>query len=1340
MTLPTPTRERWQPLRSGLVNLYKYQEEEFRYEDGRLLLRGNNGTGKSRVLALQLPFLLDGEIAPSRVEPDGDAAKRIEWNLHMEKYPERRGYTWIEFGRRDADGVEHFRTLGCGMHAVRGRGAPNRWFFLTSKRIGVDLRLVENDIALSKDRLKAALGRDGELRETAAEWRALVDQTLFGLGPRYGALLDLLLQLRQPQLSRTLDEERLSAALTTALAPLPGAAAEHLAEAFGALETDRGELDGFRAAESAAAAFLERYRRYVSVAARRRATVVRSAHAAFEHASRERLRAQEDLAAADRARDGAEAERRDAEAAFEGAEVRLRTLEAAPAMDRAKELDRAREDEKQRTALAGQTRDEARRAHDTAARAADQRVESERRVGSDRARAQRALDAARDKATPVGLADALPGELAGIPDRPRWERDLDARQRAVDHLRKAERALDLAATDRARAEERRTREQQAVDGALDEERATWNAHEAAAAAHLAAWREWRAGLVELALPAEIDDPLSTWTAEPEGPNPAAQAVREAHRDAAAALQEARQPALLARAEALTARSALDAERRRLLAGVHVPPAPHPARDAAGRAHRPGAPLWRLVDFRPELSAATRAGLEAALEGAGLLDAWVTPEGTLLADGTNDAALTTMAPAVTPCLADRLTPVEAGGVPAATTAALLARIGLAPEPAPTAADPSVPAPTRLWVSDDGRYGLGALRGAWTKAEATHVGETAREAARRARLDAIALENAAITARVSDLDLVLAGLDGRRALLDRELAAQPGDDALRATAAARGAAGRRVVQARARLLEAEGALAAARAVEVERRDTRDATARDLGLSPWAGRPGDLDAAMAALRATSAGLWPTLDLYANALRGLREATERADTDAEEATRRAELAEAAARDAREATVRLATLEDLHGAEIAEILREIESARTAVRTARERRDRAHRDRLGAETRFTRADEGLRQAAERVDHRAAARDHAVNGLSALDAADLLPVLELPRVTGDWNVTRAVDLARTLEERLADVPADDATWNRLQNQLFADVEELRRSLLPHRYEPTQRFVDGLLVVEVPFAGADEPIVALHRRLRDEALTREVMLTARERELLENHLVDDIAALLHARIHDAVQLVREMSAQVESRKTSTGMRLRFTWDLRDDADPAEVDARKRLLRAGATWGPQDRALLGAFLKGRLDDARARDPGGTWLAHIEQAFDYRKWHVFRVERWQDGAWKRLTRRSHGTGSGGEKAIALTMPQLAAAAAYYRNAAPHAPRLILLDEAFVGIDTDMRAQCMGLLTAFDLDFLMTSEREWACYASVPAVAICQLVTRPGIDAVDVVRWVWNGRERVRADADPWA
>lgn len=37
--VPVPTSERWKPLRAGLVDMFYYDAEEFRFHDGRLLLR-----------------------------------------------------------------------------------------------------------------------------------------------------------------------------------------------------------------------------------------------------------------------------------------------------------------------------------------------------------------------------------------------------------------------------------------------------------------------------------------------------------------------------------------------------------------------------------------------------------------------------------------------------------------------------------------------------------------------------------------------------------------------------------------------------------------------------------------------------------------------------------------------------------------------------------------------------------------------------------------------------------------------------------------------------------------------------------------------------------------------------------------------------------------------------------------------------------------------------------------------------------------------------------------------------------------------------------------------------
>jgi len=183
--LPSPGRTRWQPLRLGLVELYHYDIEEFWFRDGHLMLRGNNGTGKSKVLSLTLPFLLDANLSASRVEPDGDRGKRMEWNLLMNKRYERRiGYTWMEFGRLNSAGKVLTLTLGCGLRAIAGRPTTDSWFFITDQRIGADLWLTTAEkTALSRERLIEAIGAHGQVFPTAQAYRRAVDEKLFIWGP-----------------------------------------------------------------------------------------------------------------------------------------------------------------------------------------------------------------------------------------------------------------------------------------------------------------------------------------------------------------------------------------------------------------------------------------------------------------------------------------------------------------------------------------------------------------------------------------------------------------------------------------------------------------------------------------------------------------------------------------------------------------------------------------------------------------------------------------------------------------------------------------------------------------------------------------------------------------------------------------------------------------------------------------------------------------------------------------------------------------------------------------------------------------------------------------------------
>jgi uncharacterized protein (TIGR02680 family) len=346
--LPVPTRERWQPLRIGLVELFHFDSEEFWFRDGHLLLRGNNGTGKSKGLALTLPFLFDAYLQPSRVEPDGDPGKRMEWNLLLGSYDRRIGYAWIEFGRLAPNGTPHYMTFGGGLSAAAARPQIDSWYFVIedgadSLRLGQDIWLTSPQrVVLTKERLREALERRGQVFETASSYRRAVDERLFRLGTtRYAALMDTLIQLRQPQLSKKPDEASLSDALTEALPPLATDLLSDVADALSQLEEDRRQLEEYQSLERAVDRFNERYRIYAGTQSRRQARSLRQAQTEFDSASRAFNEAQSRLADARdneaRAQSGHEAVARE----LAGQRARLDTLRSDPTMQDANRLDGA---------------------------------------------------------------------------------------------------------------------------------------------------------------------------------------------------------------------------------------------------------------------------------------------------------------------------------------------------------------------------------------------------------------------------------------------------------------------------------------------------------------------------------------------------------------------------------------------------------------------------------------------------------------------------------------------------------------------------------------------------------------------------------------------------------------------------------------------------------------------------------------------------------------------------------------------------------------------------------------------------------------------------------------
>ena len=180
---------------------------------------------------------------------------------------------------------------------------------------------------------------------------------------------------------------------------------------------------------------------------------------------------------------------------------------------------------------------------------------------------------------------------------------------------------------------------------------------------LDAYRSYLSGLAELRVadPDELIAALESWGLTGEGANPAVAIIDAAARAAGAELGRLAGELSAERTRHATRAGELAEEIGRLRAGGHdAPPAPH-TRAAGVRDGRPGAPLWKVTDFAPGLADDERAGLEAALEAAGILDAWVTPDGNLV-DG-DVIVVSGLAPVAGASCASLLVPAIDPGRPA-----------------------------------------------------------------------------------------------------------------------------------------------------------------------------------------------------------------------------------------------------------------------------------------------------------------------------------------------------------------------------------------------------------------------------------------------------------------------------------------------------------------------------------------------------------------------------------------------------------------------------------------------------------------------------------------------------
>jgi uncharacterized protein (TIGR02680 family) len=1362
VSAPRRFDERWRLSRAGIVNVWHYLDNEFDLSGGRMILRGTNGSGKSRALEMLLPFLLDAD----RRRMDATGAARVSLDELMRTGAEgqvnRTGYLWLELRRPSG-----FCTIGALIRHSQSASSTKVWYFVTPLRVGEKLELMSGAREpLSRDALTELIGAD-HITESAGVHRERVRSEVFGLGSeagrdRYDGLLQLLHTLRAPDVGNRIDEGRLPQILLESLPPLHEEALIRAGEQLDGLTETRAAQERLETSAQQVTAFLAVYRRYA-------AGTLRGA-------------AQGTLSAAD-AVNSAEAVAREQAASLAGLEARSSHLEAQTQQltEELAEIDYAldaiRNREIFKTADDLVQRD---RAEKALAAATDQAIASAERERASHLRAVldaerflreltesaaetgTALAAARESLRGAGLpAGNLPAEVQVAEQQPAPVTALIRNSREGDpaplvrpvatradifpeNLAAAERDAKTAAAGAAErstlagrrlAEARRLEaahqqvllaeaEAEQLRGAAEEdareaeERA--GLRDTAAVALAQAWRSWTVSSREML--GEID-----WAAHPvvgplildaealTGDSPLEaldRAAEESARPARVSVESERARLDLSDSEARTQEAVLRAERDGLAAEQDRPPADPPWLTAA----RAGEPLWRCIDFHDELSDADRGGLEGALLAAGLLSAVVQPDGSVVAADGEVLLSPSRTPAGRP-LSLALTPDPAALVAPEIIVWVLNSIGL-DDPAGSVS-----------VSVDGSWRNGPLRGRHVTDQARHIGAAARARHRQERIAEIDAALAGVARGILERAQRRVELDSLSGRIDTLVRSAPRSadlhGARRVAADALARAGRSATRAAASASRARKL----RSTWATESSTHQATCAHLGLPA---EIGALDAVVTAARNAQS----RCELLVREFAQLAGRSRRHD----EQMRRAEEA-AGTRD------------------------------SAERTAEERWSQWHATASELAAQHDAIDLPLEQARAELAHTQAARTRADGDLRTAqrDANRLGPVL------GDAR-RLSLDATDTVQDRIADMVAAARRFNWclarpglvaaavaepvpgiVQPDQITEVRSCGRAVLSAVAAPRQpasvntvsnafrefdrevsgqldvRHVieDGVFLVEVAGAGDDRTLAGAARTLTARVEDGRAALTERERAVFTRFVLGGVAEELRRRVNQADQLIGAMNASLREIRTSNGIGVRLGWNLRDD-----YAALGRILELVATSdavrSEAQNAELTDLLRQRVEYYYAADPSSGYAVHLAAALDYRQWHEVAVTILGpgEGQQRRLSRRAKL--SQGETRFVSYVTLFAAADGYLTSLGDdgRALRLILLDDAFAKVDDGTVAELMGMLVSLDLDFVMTGHALWGCFPQVPKLDIYEVRRSEGSSAV-TTHVHWDGRNR---------
>ncbi len=1360
-------QNRWHANKLGLINFWYYDEQEFCFAKGRLLLRGSNGSGKSVTMQSAVPLLLDGNANPERLDPFGSRDRKMAGYLLEEGdgRDERTGYLYMEFKRENS---EAYLTIGMGIRARRGKPL-DKWYFgiLDGRRVGKDFSLYKNSgekLTLSRKELENRLAEGGRVYERQAEYIEFVNQQLFGFATTdaYREMLDLLIQLRTPKLSRDFKPSVINDILSSALQGLSEEDLRPMTEAIENMDSLRLQLETKEAARKAA-------ERIANVFGRYNQCMLYEKAAAAEQAEK-RLKENEKQQTAEQTR-RTEAAQRLAELTEELA--KLSSQKAAMEQEREElgksdayqlkqEEQRLTERIRELTAQLSAKEAQIEKKQENVRTCAAQLQRSTEKQAEKRQEIEECLESMAEEADTMSyqaqsfLADELRKALEESFGFSAYEAEFRKTREGIQEGLTVQRRL-AAGEEKLRSKRDELAKQQ--DKADRAERSL-REKEAALTEAESSWKEalylWHGQNQELKLSEQVLQALCHFADAYDGEAD----YQQAKQPVDVLLQDLRLQLKQEIEDRRTENRKLSEERNDCLEELHQwenAREPEPERSPAvlenrRRLTKRGIPyheFYKTLEFAASLDEESRNRIEEAMLEMGLLDALVIEE------SYRQEVLRMDPGACDRYIFVRENAGRAGGKTALETLELndsVNTVFLNMEMTEILRHISIEGSGETVISADGTWRNGLLAGTISgEYQAGFIGTKARERNRAEKIRVLQERIAVLEQQMTVLAEEMENFRGRMTILETEYAAFPKEKPLREA--------QRACEEAEKLLSVQNTLKkqldeAVHALIQSLQEDRTQAAK-LAEKLYLHNSLECFEAAAAAAADYQNDLHTLKLthasYLDTVAVLEQQTAQKEMLEEDLDQlrydqgRVEQEKRRAEDRRESIEKQLALTDY-----AAIQDRLEHCIQWLSDYDRQRGSCEKERGNKEAECRSAEEKL---------------------AALSEASVLLAEEQKFATEVYLAE--YQLGYVFSDAKADSDADQEVQNRspqetvlaLKKRGEESLEQLQTRVQQVYFENSSYLIDYQLSALEQFSelgkqkptgsswsfpvqrldyqaryhGEKIPFQRLSGILDEELEELRQLIRQNDRELFEDILSNTMSRKIRSRINSAQSWVENMNRQMESMNTSSGLKLRLRWRSKTAESESQLDTAElvELLRKDYRSMREEEAnRLSQHFRSKVEESRriAEDSGGaaSFYQVMQDALDYRKWFEFQLFCEKPGErQKELTNSVFGTFSGGEKAMSMYVPLFSAVTAKYHGARPDAPQIVSLDEAFAGVDSRNIRDMFRLMREFGFDFIINSQVLWGDADTLDALSIYELLRPNNAKFVTVLSFLWNGKNR---------